>query len=65
MNKRVVTLDGTTLNTLDVHDVAHEFAIVQVILWIHKKHLEKKELSRFFLIMDSHHAPDCINRFLN
>ena len=30
MSKRVVTLDGTTLNTLDVHDVAHEFAIVQV-----------------------------------
>ena len=30
MSKRVVTLDGTTLNTLDVHDVAHELAIVQV-----------------------------------
>ena len=30
VSKRVVTLDGTTLNTLDVHDVAHEFAIVQV-----------------------------------
>ena len=30
VSKRVVTLDGTTLNTLDVHDVAHELAIVQV-----------------------------------
>ncbi len=30
MSERVVTLDGTTLNTLDVHDVAHGFASVQI-----------------------------------
>jgi hypothetical protein len=27
--------------------------------------LEKKELSRFFLIMESRHAPDCISQFWN
>ena len=30
MNKRIVTLDGTTVNTLDVHDVAYGRATVQI-----------------------------------
>ncbi len=30
LNKRIVTLDGTTLNTLDVHDVAHRNATVEI-----------------------------------
>ena len=30
MNKRMVTLDGVTLNTFDVHDVAHGLANVQI-----------------------------------
>ena len=30
MTKRIVTLDGMTLNTLDVFDVAYENAIVEI-----------------------------------
>ena len=30
MTNRIVTLDGSTLNTLDVHDVAHGLATVTI-----------------------------------
>ena len=30
MRSRTVTLDGTTLNTLDVFDVSHEHALVEI-----------------------------------
>ena len=42
MNRRTVTLDGTTLNTLDVFDVSHGKATVK----ISKDAMERVEIAR-------------------